>query len=97
MKRVSCSPGSYLQGQGELSRLAEYYQTLGRQGAYLIVSRSAYAVWKDRIDGGFRSAGIPYEVHLFGGECCQSEIDKQCQSCLCEMQHDVCMHSRLLV
>ena len=76
MKRVICSPGSYLQGQGELSRLAEYYQTLGRQGAYLIVSRSAYAVWKDRIDGGVRSAGIPYEVHLFGGECCQSEIDK---------------------
>ena len=25
MKRVICSPGSYLQGQGELSRLAEYY------------------------------------------------------------------------
>lgn len=46
MKRVICSPGSYLQGQGELSRLAEYYQTLGRQGAYLIVSRSAYAFGK---------------------------------------------------
>ena len=67
MKRVICSPGSYLQGQGELSRLAEYYQTLGRQGAYLIVSRSAYAVWKDRIDGGFRSGGFLMKCIFLAG------------------------------
>lgn len=83
MKRVICSPGSYIQGSGELGQLAQYYQTLGRQGAYLIVSQSAYAVWKDRIEGGFCSADVPYEVHSFGGECCQSEIDKH----LCQMRN----------
>lgn len=74
MKKRICAPGSYIQGQGELGNLAEYYQALGKSGAYLIVSESAYAAWQDRIDGSFHKAGIPYAVILFGGECCQKEI-----------------------
>lgn len=74
MKKMICAPGSYIQGQGELGNLAEYYQTLGKSGAYLIVSQSAYTAWKDRIESSFLKAGIPYAVHMFGGECCQKEI-----------------------
>lgn len=74
MKKMICAPGSYIQGPGELQNLAEYYRMLGKNGAYLIVSRSTWAAWKDRIEGNFRAAGIRCAVKIFSGECCRKEI-----------------------
>ena len=76
MKKMICAPGSYIQGSGELGNLAEYCRAVGGNGAYLIVSKSAYAAWKERIDGGFQKSGMPYAVERFGGECCREEICK---------------------
>ncbi len=75
MKKMICSPGSYVQGSGELKRLAEYYQGFGKEGAYLIVDKFIYDSYKDEIKGSFQEKDVPFTAKVFGGECCQEEID----------------------
>lgn len=36
MKKIICSPGSYIQGNGEMKNLADYYNQLGSKVAYII-------------------------------------------------------------
>lgn len=75
MKKVICSPGSYIQGNGELKRLAEYYQSIGAKGAYIIVSKSVYSRYQEEIEGSFKEKSISFVIKVFGGECCKKEID----------------------
>lgn len=75
MKKIICSPGSYVQGSGEIKRLAEYYQTLGSKGAYLIVDKFIFDNYQTDIESSFRAGNIPFDIHVFGGECSMKEID----------------------
>ncbi len=76
MKQVICSPGSYIQGKGEIKNLAEYYSSLGSKGAYIIVSNSNYKNYKEQIESSFKSSNIPTTIEVFGGECSKNEINR---------------------
>ncbi len=75
MKRIVCSPGSYIQGNGEIRNLAEYYKTLGSEGAYIIVDKFIYDTYQSDIESSFKASGVPFTMKVFGGECCMKEIE----------------------
>ena len=76
MARAICSPGTYLQGKGEIGRLADYAEQVGAKKAYLIVGPHIDDLYHDDIVGSFERAGIAYVLAVFGGECSQVEIDR---------------------
>lgn len=76
MRKIISSPGSYIQGSGELSMLAEHYTLLGRQGAYIIVDKFIHDTYQNEIISSFKEKGIRYELAVFGGECSRAEIEK---------------------
>ncbi|MBQ9155774.1 MAG: glycerol dehydrogenase [Eubacterium sp.] len=79
MARIKiCSPGEYIQGNGEIKRLSEHAAPFGDKGAYIIVDSFIYKNYGQDIEGSFKADGRPYKVAVFGGECCQTEIKKHC-------------------
>lgn len=53
MIKMICSPGSYIQGNGEMRRLATYYKKVGKKSAYIIVDAFIYKNYKEDIEGSF--------------------------------------------
>lgn len=76
MSKIICSPGSYVQGNGELGKLAKYTEAFGTEKAYLIVDRFINNTYHDLISKSFEEKSMPYTVSEFGGECCMKEIHK---------------------
>ncbi len=76
MKKVICSPGSYIQGNGEIKNLSEYYRALGSKGAYIIVDKFIYDNYQDEIVSSFKNSELPVTLTIFGGECSLHEINK---------------------
>ena len=76
MAKALCSPGTYLQGKGELNRLATHMRALGATSAYLLAGGHVGRTYHDPIVGSFEEAGTPFTLNFFGGECSQEEIDK---------------------
>jgi glycerol dehydrogenase len=76
MSKIICSPGSYVQGNGELGRLAQYVEPFGKGGAYMIVDSFINNTYHDLIVSSFEEKAVAYSVNVFGGECCMKEIDK---------------------
>lgn len=74
MKKIICSPGTYIQGSGELAHLAEHYKTLGSKGAYMIIDKFIYDTYQTEIESSFKELQIPFVTSVFGGECCMEEI-----------------------
>lgn len=74
MVRIITSPGSYVQGGGELQKLADYYKTLGTKGAYIIAGDFPLQNYRDEITGSFEKLNTDYNLALFGGECSMAEI-----------------------
>lgn len=83
MSKIICSPGEYIQGKGEMKRLADYYESADRKGLFLV--RGAYMIvdsffsteqYKKQITEGFQKKNIPFSFNVFGGECCMKEIEK---------------------
>ncbi len=75
MRKMICSPGSYIQGAGELNCLAEHAASLG-SGAYLIVDSYINSVYHDQLVSSFEKDAMPYSLTVFGGECSMEEIKK---------------------
>lgn len=76
MRKMITSPGSYIQGNGELSNLAQLYGMLGKNGAYLIVDKFIDDTYHAEIIKSFEENGVSYEVSVFGGECSRKEIER---------------------
>lgn len=76
MLKIIASPGSYIQGNGEIRNLSRYYQKIGENGAYLIVDKFIYDKYQGDIISSFKENNVPYQINIFGGECCMQEIDK---------------------
>lgn len=76
MLKLIFSPSKYIQGENEVSRLAKYYENLGKKGAYLLVDKFIYDNYKDAITGSFVDKNIPFHIEIFGGECSKGEIDR---------------------
>lgn len=75
MLKIITSPGSYIQGNGEIKHLANHYQAIGAKGAYIIVDKFIYDTYKNDIESSFKEYAVPYQLHVFGGECSMKEID----------------------
>ena len=76
MRKVLCSPGSYIQEEGALSSLAREYGELGSAGAYLIVDPFIDRMYRDRIVSGFDESDTAYRYEVFGGECSTNEVNR---------------------
>lgn len=75
MTKIICSPGSYIQGNGELQNLGDYYSQIGTKGVYLIVDKFVNENYNAQIISSFEKNKITYVVKEFGGECCEEEIE----------------------
>lgn len=77
MRKIICSPGEYVQGKGEMKRLADYYASADKKGVYMIVDPFFTTEdYQAMITGSFKAANIPYTFNPFGGECSTPEIEK---------------------
>lgn len=74
--KIICSPGCYVQGPGELGRLAAYCDGFGTKKVYLIVDAFIEKTYGELIKGGFDGTELQAELAVFGGECSDAEIGK---------------------
>ena len=75
MLAVFCSPSRYVQGANATAELGSVLSAMGLTGPALIVASARIeaelgATWARTLG----SAGIPFVVHRFNGECTQDEI-----------------------
>ena len=75
---VYASPERYVQGENATLQLGEQMKLLGLEGPILIVGDPVIVpmlqdVWKESLN---RSGYSDYHIHIFGGECCKSEIER---------------------
>ncbi|PNK59817.1 glycerol dehydrogenase [Psychrobacter sp. FDAARGOS_221] len=75
MTKIINSPSKYIQGNGELLRLADYYSMVGESGAYILVDKFVYDNFKHNIEKSFQDNNINYQLQIFGGECTKEEIN----------------------
>ncbi|MCX6542087.1 MAG: glycerol dehydrogenase [Actinobacteria bacterium] len=76
MLAVFCAPSRYVQGANATAELGSVLSAMGLNGPALIVASARIeaelgATWAHTLG----SAGIPFVVHRFNGECTQDEID----------------------
>jgi glycerol dehydrogenase len=77
MLSIFCSPARYTQGKNATAFLGREMVTLGMEGPALIVAgRSARSLLSEVWCASLGEAGIRYHVHVFGGECSASEINR---------------------
>lgn len=75
MRKMICSPGTYVQGEGEIAHLAEHIENMGKASAYLIVDSFIDQTYHEDIIKSFEEKTMKYKVQVFGGECCDQEIN----------------------
>ena len=75
MRKMICAPGCYVQGPGEIKLLADHVKAMRKTKAYLIVDAFIDRTYHAEIVSSFEKDSIPYILQVFGGECCQEEID----------------------
>ena len=75
MRKMICSPGSYVQGPGELKHLADYMKNMGKENAFLLVDAFIDSTYHKEIMSSFTEAGFPCKLSIFGGECSMEEIN----------------------
>lgn len=80
MLTIIASPGSYIQGPGQISRLYGCCLKLGCKRAYIIIDKFIYENYKENISSGFEAAGSGFEMSVFSGECSEREIERHCKS-----------------
>ena len=68
-------PMRYIQGPGELNHIPEYIKEFGTS-AYFLIDGYIYDFITERLAGIFSGTDTVYHTASFGGESCQSEVDK---------------------
>ncbi|MGI6499085.1 MAG: glycerol dehydrogenase [Oscillospiraceae bacterium] len=69
------SPGKYVQGNGELKRLATYIAPLGTHALALLTASGHRRVGAD-IESGFAGQDAKITFEYFNGECSRQEVDR---------------------
>lgn len=83
MAKILIAPGRYVQGSGELSRIADYVQALGKK-ALCLVSGSGLKRVQETVDLSFSKTDASVVYETFNGECSMTEINRI--SALCDKQ-----------
>ena len=81
------APGKYIQGPGELDRLAEHTGQLGAH-AFVIADEFVMNLTGDRVTASYAKAGAAVTMERFQGEITQAEIERLTARCK-ESQADV--------
>lgn len=76
MRKVLCSPGSYIQEDHALRTLSKEFDAIGTTGAYLIVDSFIDSHYHEAIISSFERSHTAYQLEVFGGECSDEEISK---------------------
>lgn len=76
MKKVIVAPSNYIQGNGEIKNLADYYLKYGSKKAYMIVDSFIKSKYEKDIVESFEAKDVSYELAVCGGECSDEEIAK---------------------
>ncbi len=76
MARVIAAPSKYIQGKGEIKKLAQYYRSLGEAGAFIVLDSYILAHHQKIVASSFIEASIPFALERFGGECSKREINR---------------------
>lgn len=76
MRRVINAPSTYIQGAGEMKKLAEHYRRIGEGDVLLITDRFVHDTYRDAVTESFGKAGIAWNEEVFTGECCEMEIGR---------------------
>lgn len=81
MARILISPGRYIQGKGELSRIAEHTKSFGSH-PLIIASQSGLKRIRTQIEQSYVQCKQPITPAFaaFGGECCDEEINRLVQN-----------------
>jgi glycerol dehydrogenase len=69
------SPARYLQGPGLLDSLGKHVLPLGKS-AYVLIDGFVADRLGTRLEQALRSAGVPFHLERFGGECSEPEISR---------------------
>ena len=75
MANILISPGKYVQGAGELSRLGGYAGEYGKK-ALILISASGYKRTGSMIEKSFEGTDCTILFDYFNGECCKDEIGR---------------------
>ncbi len=75
MANILISPGKYVQGKGELKRLATYIAPLGHH-ALALITPSGYKRVGAGIESGFVDQDVTITFEFFNGECSRQEIER---------------------
>lgn len=75
MKKVFQSPGKYIQGKGELSKLGEYISIYSNK-AVLIIDGFIFDNYEEQIRQSCKIENLNIKYERFTGECSKVEIDR---------------------
>ena len=75
MKKVFQSPGKYIQGKGELSKLGEYISVYSNK-AVLIIDGFIFDNYEEQIRQSCKIENLNIKYERFTGECSRVEIDR---------------------
>ncbi|MDR3563377.1 MAG: glycerol dehydrogenase [Negativicutes bacterium] len=75
MAQAFASPGKYIQGFGELSRLKKHISQLGGS-LFIMASPSRLAAHKDTIQASFEGSDTKLVFEPFGGESTKAEVER---------------------
>ena len=75
MAMILNSPGKYVQGAGELSRLGNYAKDFGKK-ALILISASGYKRSGSMIENSFAGLDCAIVFDYFNGECSKKEINR---------------------
>ncbi|MGB9662302.1 MAG: glycerol dehydrogenase [Moorellaceae bacterium] len=73
--RVLIAPSRYVQGRGAIEEIGEHVALLGDR-VLVIGGKTGLAVTREGRNKSFAEKGITQVEELFGGECCDSEINR---------------------
>ncbi|CAM3070435.1 glycerol dehydrogenase [Streptobacillus felis] len=76
MTRNIFSPSKYIQGFGEIKKLAGYFKNLGEKGAYILVDKFVYDKYAADIRSSFETENVAHHLEVFNGECSKNEINR---------------------
>ncbi len=75
MARIMIAPGRYVQGAGAMNEVGKHVALFGSK-ALVIGGKRGLGSVREAMKRSFSENGIEYLEELFGGECCDSEIDR---------------------
>ncbi len=73
--RGFAAPWCYVQGPGEFDKLPQYAAVYSDR-VFALIDCFLYGMLGDRLNEAFAKTNLSLYIDRFGGECCQSEIDR---------------------